>query len=242
MTNGGCPIVINRTYQATDSCGNSATCSQAITIACAPTCTGVSNAITSNFNGTSISPTNYLWFSANLSATGIPSTGTTIYVKSQTVKIVSANGTFTYNIPNGKIIFSPSASCSTTTFDGTQWITTVPLAGSDEIFFAGLGVKVGVDVKAANPVTWSGIFTADNTGVAIKWKWSTAVYKTDMSQAQYNSIGVKPAHTSACSYANSDHAGTPENKKTYVTGGARGGGGSDWTGSWSGTGAVTLCP
>src|SRR5439155_361606 len=38
--------------------------------------------------------------------------------------------------------------------------------------------------------------------------------------------------------SNSDHAGTPEAFKPYVIGGARGGGGSNYTGSLSGTVAV----
>jgi hypothetical protein len=36
-------------------------------------------------------------------------------------------------------------------------------------------------------------------------------------------------------YQNSDHAGTPENDKQNVTGGATGGGGSNYTGSLSAT-------
>jgi hypothetical protein len=65
----------------------------------------------------------------------------------------------------------------------------------------------------------------------------------------YNVLGVKPAHTNTCLYDNSDHAGTPEGIdpgsgrpfKSFVTGGARGGGGSNWTGSWSGTAGATIC-
>ena len=38
-----------------------------------------------------------------------------------------------------------------------------------------------------------------------------------------NAIGPKPVDGSAQNpYPNSDHAGTPENSKPYVTGGARG--------------------
>src|SRR6185503_20215772 len=33
VTNGTCPMVISRTYEATDSCGNRATCSQTVTVA-----------------------------------------------------------------------------------------------------------------------------------------------------------------------------------------------------------------
>jgi hypothetical protein len=51
---------------------------------------------------------------------------------------------------------------------------------------------------------------------------------------------VKPVDDNkASAYKNSDHAGTPESFKAFVTGGARGGGGSNYTGSWSGTDGVT---
>jgi hypothetical protein len=62
-----------------------------------------------------------------------------------------------------------------------------------------------------------------------------------MTEAQYNSLGVKPTHDHACLYHNPDHAGTPENMKSYDIAGARGGGGPNWTGGWSGTAGVTLC-
>ena len=62
-------------------------------------------------------------------------------------------------------------------------------------------------------------------------------------------VGPKPTHTLALSYNNSDHAGTPKVPipatawpfKQFVVGGARGGGGSDWTGSWSRTAGVSVC-
>jgi len=48
--------------------------------------------------------------------------------------------------------------------------------------------------------------------------------------------------SSASIYKNSDHAGTPENFKTFVVGGATGGGGSNFTGSYSATGSCALAP
>jgi hypothetical protein len=60
--------------------------------------------------------------------------------------------------------------------------------------------------------------------------------------SNYNALGVKPTDDNDASiYHNSDHAGTPENFKPFVIGGARGGGGSNYTGSYSGTGGIT-CP
>ncbi|MCX6620276.1 MAG: hypothetical protein NTY38_04225 [Acidobacteria bacterium] len=98
------------------------------------------------------------------------------------------------------------------------------------------------------PVTWAGTFGADTEGITVTWKWSAAVYTNFTTN--YNLLGVKPTHTQSCLYANSDHAGTPEGVdpltgqayKSMVTGGARGGGGSNWTGSWSGTvGVIMSC-
>jgi hypothetical protein len=118
-------------------------------------------------------------------------------------------------------------------------MTTVPKNGSDEILLSALGIKAPADVKGAT-VTWTANFSANVTGVSINWKAGSAVYTTDMTN--YNTLGVKPTHTNACLYNNSDHAGTPENKKKYLTGGAAGGGGSNYTGSWSATASVKLCP
>ena len=101
--------------------------------------------------------------------------------------------------------------------------------------------------RVSGPVTWQGSFTSDTAGLSVSWKWSAAVYKA--FSTDYNVLGVKPTHQRACLYNNSDHAGTPEGVdpnsgmlfKSLVTGGARGGGGSDWTGSWSGTVGAQVC-
>jgi hypothetical protein len=137
--------------------------------------------------------------------------------------ISSKNGNFTYIVPNGTIIFSPSATCASTTFSGGQWVTTVPVGGSDEILLSALGIKAPANVEAAT-VTWNANFSASVKGISINWKAGSAVYTTNMTQPNYNSLGVKPTHSNSCSFNNSDHAGTPENEEKYVTGGAAGGG------------------
>jgi hypothetical protein len=85
--------------------------------------------------------------------------------------------------------------------------------------------------------------------MTILWKWGAAVYAR--FSTDYNLLAIKPTHSSSCVYPNSDHAGTPEGVdpssgvafKNFVIGGARGGGGSNWTGSWSGTVNVAVsCP
>jgi RHS repeat-associated protein len=197
--------------------------------------------ITSNFNGTSIAAGNSIWFNSVMKVSGVPSTGATITVSGATVQF-TANGT-AYNlpVPDSVITFSPSASSSTTTFDAVhnQWNTTVPVSYSGNVFLAGLSEYLSAALPGGiNPVNWTATFYTDKSGVSLQWQWAAAVYTS--FNANYSSLGVKPIDaTSGSAYANSDHAGTPENYKSYVTGGARGGGGSNWTGSYSGTASVT---
>ena len=89
-------------------------------------------------------------------------------------------------------------------------------------------------------VSWQGMFFSTTPGLTIQWKWAAAVYHAVDLSADYNALGVKPVDdTNASDYLNSHHAGTPENVTPYVVGGARGGGGSNYTGSYSGTGSST---
>ena len=60
--------------------------------------------------------------------------------------------------------------------------------------------------------------------------------------ADYNALGVKPVDDNKKNpYLNADHAGTPENFKPFVIGGATGGGGTNYTGGLSGTASVGPC-
>jgi hypothetical protein len=146
------------------------------------------------------------------------------------------------NVPDSFITFSPDATEASTSFDGAAWTTVVPSSFSNEVFLDGLPFQVpaGGLVGGINPVTWSGTFVASVSGVTAQWKWGAAVY-TQFSTEEA-AVGAKPVDgDKANPYRNSDHAGTPEFFKPFVIGGARGGGGSNWTGSYSGTAAVVPC-
>jgi hypothetical protein len=152
------------------------------------------------------------------------------------------------------VTFSPATTTATTTFDTTTqtWITDVPASGlAGNVFLSGLGfaAPAGGLPGGINPVTWEGDFLTDTPGVRIQnWKWAAAVYDNTKAPTpfpsgfyvDYNPVGVKPVDdTKASVYQNSDHAGTPEAYKAYVIGGARGGGGANYTGGSSGSaGAV----
>ena len=116
-------------------------------------------------------------------------------------------------------------------------MTTVPASFADDVFLSGLAFHVPAGgLPAGEKVTWHGTISG-SAPFSMQWKWGAAVYT---SFDDYNSIGVKPVHsTSLDSYPNGDQAGTPENKKSNVIGGARGGGGSNWTGSWSSTASAS---
>jgi hypothetical protein len=206
----------------------------------------------SNFNGTPINGGSYIWFNANFKASGIPTTGATISLTSSTISF-TADQPYTVAVPNALIVFDPNAVCASTTFDTSTntWKTTVPLSGTDSIFLSGVAFPVPSSFADARglvngPVVWQGTFGASpGGGIKISWQWGAAVY-TNFS-SDYNLLAVKPAHASTCSYSNGDQPNTPEGVNPFtgspfkdsVIGGARGGGGSNWTGSWSGTVSVT---
>ena len=203
----------------------------------------------SNFNGTPINGGDYIWFNANFTASGIPSTGATVTLTNSTISFTQGGTPHQLATPNAQIVFSPTATCSSTTFDSmtNTWITTVPVKGDDEIFITGLAwpVPIGGLYSGINPVNWEGTFATNGApGISIRWKWGAAVYSSFTTD--YNALAVKAGHQTACGQNNGDHAGTPEGLnnsnqqwKHFVVGGARGGGGSNWTGSWSSTQSVS---
>lgn len=205
------------------------------------------SSIASNFNGTAIPAGSSVWFSSVLKVSGLGSSPTTLHVTGQTVSFKVNVTTFSLPVPDSTLTFSPSTTTGTTDFVGGQWVSNLPKTYSGNAFLGGFtldlannpyGVPNGLP-GGIKPVTWSGNFSTDTAGVSLNWQWAAAVYRSFSDD--YEALGVKPldGSGSVTVYNNSDHAGTPENFKAYVTGGARGGGGSNYTGSYSGTAKVT---
>jgi hypothetical protein len=203
-----------------------------------------SSAIASNFNGTAIPPGDTLWFSAAFKINGLASSPVTFNFTNDTISYTLKGVTTTVNAPNAEITLSPSVTTATTTFNAATntWETSLPMKFSGNAFLDAVAVPMPNGLPGgANPVTWQGNFTSTTSAVSINWQWAAAVY-TKFS-TDYNALNVKPVddnHVSA--YQNSDHAGTPEAFTPYVIGGARGGGGSNFTGSMSATASVTPAP
>jgi hypothetical protein len=199
------------------------------------------SSITSNFNGTAIPAGDTVWFSAVMKVSGLGSAPVAVHVTGQTIAFDAGGTDYTLNVPDSDITFAPNTTPATTSFNAAEnaWVSTLPSSFSGNAFLGGLAFKVPTALPGGiNPVTWSGNFATDTAGVHINWQWAAGVYTNFASD--FNFLNVKPLDSnSGTLYNNSDHAGTPEAFKSSIVGGARGGGGSNWTGSYSGTASVT---
>jgi hypothetical protein len=208
------------------------------------------SAITSNFNGTAIAAGDYVWFNAVLKVNGLGSAPATIFATHASITFTANGHVYQLAVPDSQITFSSSITLATTEFTKLSaeigspfgWKTELPasgLAGNDLLAGLTFAVPASGLPGGIKDVIWQATFSSNTSGLTVNWQWGAAVY-TNFS-TKYNDLGVKPVDDNKASkYKNSDHAGTPEDFKAYVIGGARGGGGSNFTGSYSATGSCAL--
>jgi hypothetical protein len=190
--------------------------------------------ITAGFNGTAIPAGRTIWFTANLKPKGPIVDGTTI---SFTFSSIDLNGTIIPG-PDGQVTYSAAATDATTAFVAGVWQTTVPLSYKKDVFLAGTQYTTPVNLPGGvKPVTWTGAFSSNTAGVTAQWQFAAAVYQPF---GAYPALGIKPIGDNTLLYPNHDTQGTPENFKANIKSGAMGGGGSNFTGSWSSTKAVCV--
>jgi hypothetical protein len=208
--------------------------------------TEAGSSITSNFNGTPIRAGDFIWFSSAIKVQGLESDAVTVGFTG-TISF-SVNGALhVVPVPSAIVNLSPGVTVATTVYCNGQWVTTVPLSGlAGNVFLDGVALRAptpGGFPGGIHDVTWQGMFFSVTPGLKIQWQWAAAVYRKADFSDDYNALGVKPVDDNrASTYQNADHAGTPENFRPYVVGGARGGGGSNFTGSYSGTAASVPMP
>jgi len=207
--------------------------------------------ITSNFNGTAIAQGDYIWFTGVLNVKGLGTSPTTVYVSHASITFTANGTTYNLKVPSSAITFSSTTTTATTDFVqltpvflGKGWKTQLQssgLAGNDLMTAVQFAVPAGGLPGGIKNVSFTATFSSFASGLSVNWQWGAAVYTS--FDSDYNALGVKSVDDNQASiYKNSDHAGTPENFKTSVTGGARGGGGSNFTGSYSATGSCVLTP
>ncbi len=187
---------------------------------------------------------NVVWINAHIGKpNGVPTNEVTTVLFTGVTFVL--NGT-TYNLPDGVLTFDPSAPATpATNFNINEglygtWVTRIsPNDLSDEIWFDGNAVPVDSNISGGGSATFNYTTDSNDNDLAFNWQWSAAVY-TDWPV--WTGVPANPdvGNNAALilAYHNSDHAGTPENKtvqKSLIQG-PRGGGGSNYTGSWSGTG------
>jgi hypothetical protein len=183
-----------------------------------------STSIRDNFNALPINAGNYIWFTSVLKPDHLGSTAVTITFTNQTITSPNFGP---LSVPDATVTFDPNVNFATTTF-GPGGVSTTMVPSNPTLkgntFFSGLSFPVPANLPGSiRPVTWSGVISVDTPGVKVNWKWAAAVY-TNFSTF-YNFLGVKPVDANRQNpYLNADHAGTPENFKTFVIGGATGGG------------------
>ena len=214
-----------------------------------------------NFTRQSIAAGNTIWFNSVLSLKGphgpdgheldMSQNKVQIFVTEATVAFSSGGQTYNLAVPDGKIILDPTVTTATTTFDGTQWVTTVPAVAppnriqqfdvGGEIFATGLPwqVPAGGLPGGIQNVSWSAAYSTDTPGIALNWEWGAAVYTSLFitTPGTYNGLGVKPIddQRGPCNFQNStkNPAGTPENFKAYWVLGATGDDPGDYVGDWT---------
>jgi hypothetical protein len=196
--------------------------------------TGAGDAETDcNFNGTAVPCPDYLWFSAvgKLKTPGLAPV--TVYLRNQHIQFTANSIAYDLLLPDAQTTFDPAAATATTVFSGGSWNTVVPAGASGNQFYSAFAWPVPCPdgfPGSVHPVAWTATFYANKPGVSVDWTWSAAAYTSFTTN--YASMNVKATDDNHFSpNANSDHAGTPEDFKAFVTGGATGGGGSNYTGS-----------
>lgn len=216
----------------------SAVCAALLALVAAAPVGATTSSITTGFNGTAIPAGRTLWFSSVFKYNGPTSSPVTFDVTNGSITFPGT----TLPTPNAHITLTSAVTQVTTSYDsGTNtWNTTAPFGTSGNLFLDAVELPVSVSLLGGvHPVTWTADFTSPTAGASLNWQFATAVYTT--FNTDLSALNVKATDdNNASAIHNSDHAGTPEAFKSFVTGGAMGGGGANYTGSMSPTAKVAF--
>jgi phospholipase C len=193
------------------------------------TCTDVDTnpdvcATENDISNSAIATGDYVWFSASADITPRESSlPLTVHYTGQWVNLQlhGDNGIpLSIPAPNSEVVFSSTATSETTTYTGGQWVTTVPVGFTGNVFIGGVAYQVPAGVSLAGAkADWTGVFSGTTNSFTLTWQWAGAVYsnlgtglgtgtgKSAGTTAFYNALGVNPNSASLTS----NPAGTPEN-------------------------------
>ena len=200
----------------------------------------INGSITSNFNNVAIPAGRYIWFNSSFDPgpLGAGTDPVTMNITNGVISFTANNVPYNLNVPNARIRFDASVTSASTQFINNEWVTVVPRSYTSDVFMSSLSYLVPVNFPGNYMnVTWTAKISIDKPGISLAWRWAAAVYS---SFAGHSGLNVKPINGPTQNpYANSDRASTPENFKSFVVEGARGTGGTNYTGSFSAISAAT---
>jgi hypothetical protein len=230
-TQGTFPITINGSTEPV-----MLTCPLPTACVLPPSGTAISGAPVS-WNGFTAPAGSVVWINAHIqSPSNVPTnTITKVYFTGVTLVVNST----TYALPDGQVVFNPSVSAPVTVANADgSWTTTVSPTTSGDIFFDGDAIPVDSNLENGGHgntgSTLSFSTNSNDSSLDFQWQWGAAVYTSWPGNA---AALIEPVQ------ANGLQPGAPQNpavQKDLIQG-PRGGGGSNFTGSWSGTGKGT-CP
>jgi hypothetical protein len=175
-----------------------------------------------------------VWINVHINSAGNVLSGTTTTLDFTQVTLV-VNGV-SYALPNGTINFVPgyTGAPSTVVNSDGSWTTTVSSTQSGNIFIVGQAIPVTASLEASSGSTLSFYTNSNDSALQFQWQWGAAVYTYWPGNAAAMIETVQ---------ANGLQSGAPTNTAVQqsLIQGPRGGGGSNFTGSWSGTGQGN-CP
>src|SRR5688500_4900613 len=108
--------------------------------------------ITNGFNGNDIKAGSYIWFTLRCNPVGVPQTtanSSSCAGGSQTITFSSGGNNYVLPVPDGKIVYSSTTTEASTEWDGTQWVTVVPINYQKTIFITGLSYYVATDLPGS---------------------------------------------------------------------------------------------
>lgn len=199
-----------------------------------------------NFNSTPKAPTpSSLWLNIHtkLANTNLVNNGDFLLFSGGTITLSGVSSTPAVTglaIPNGKIVADNTVLSPTTSYDmgSNTWITKVPLGySSSDIFISGAIItsSTGFTVGAGKSSTITGAFLSNLPSFKQAWFYGIGAYQPPFD---YSAIGGPGQVTSI---GGGVQAGTPIPEKAFLVAGGSGGGGSNFTGSYSSTDNFMTC-
>jgi hypothetical protein len=207
-----------------------------------PILTNALSCISANFNNNCIVASNYIWFSSVIQASSCQNRGGvfTVHISDQTIQLAVDNTNITLSVPDAYVYFSNGVATATTIFTNGQWITDSSLNFPGNTFASGLAWQVPFNIqnqlgncwgrdnyepfrRHVNSATWCARFAVNTNNVALQWQWGAVAETKLTTNCNTLCTCVKPIdNNSGSCWNNSDPAGSCENYKPYLVGGACG--------------------